>query len=260
MPKAKTKKPNSKPTASAKADPKVQQILDTLQSHWDMGLEISEGKLTVKEFAIENGINERTVRDRRAFYKEYPPEEFENFRTLRFSKSKRPLDSGYVRYLLTIKTPFKKFGKTVADARNGFAKHAAKNDLSPAQLHDLIKRECGRPKSSHGRKYRPRDKATTIEDVVREAVKWIKRCDAAIELVPSDEEADKTLLSLLEHFSQWTSNAAKRFAVSNAVKLCAVSKVITKKSASPAEIMKESLDGILALQSKCLAPLSVKKV
>ncbi len=252
MPKAKSKQQNSNPTASAKADPKVQQILDTLQDHWDMGRKISDGNLSVKKFAIKIGINERTLRTRRAFYLAYKSKsEFQRFRDLRFNESKRPLDSSYIKYLLTIKTPFTKFGKTVEDARNGFAEHAAKNDLSPAQLHDLIKRECGRPKSSHGKKYRPRDKATAIEGVVREAVKWIKRCDAAIELVQSDEEADKTLLSLLEHFSQWTSNA---------VKLFPVSKVKAKKGASPEESMKESLDGILVLQSKCLAPLNVKKV
>ncbi len=249
MPKAKSKQPISKPTASPKTEPKVQQILNTLQSHWDIGREISEGKLRVKEFAMENGINERTVRDRRAFYKEYSAKEFEEFCNLRFSKSKRPLDSGYIRYLVTIKGPVKGYGATASEARYAFAEHAAINDLSPAQLHDLIKRKCGRPKASHGRKYRPKDKASAIEDVAREALKWIKRCEAAIELVPSNSRPSQTMITLLREFSQWTSNAAE---------LCEVQKDNEEKSESLSGSMESSREKILALHSSCVAMLKVK--
>ncbi len=253
MPKLKPKKPSSDPTASTKTDPKVAQILDTLQSHWDIGRDIIASKLTIKVFAKENEIPEqalRTLRFRRAFYLAYKSKsEFQRFRDLRFNESKRPLDSSYIKYLLTIKTPFKKFGETVADARNGFAEHAAKNDLSPAQLHDLIKRECGRPESSHGRKYRPRDKATAIEDVAREAVKWIKRCEAAIELVPSNSRPSQTMVTLLRELSQWTSNAAE---------LCEVPKDNEEKSKLLSLSMNSSWEKILAMHSSCVAKLKVK--
>ena len=255
MPKAKSKQPNSNPTASTKTDPKVQQILDTLQDHWKMGHDIIASKLTIKVFAKENDIPEqalRTLRFRRAFYLAYKSKsEFQRFRDLRFNESKRPLDSSYVKYLLTIKTPFKKFGETVADARNGFAEHAAKNDLSPAQLHDLIKRECGRPESSHGRKYRPRDKATAIEDVAREAVKWIKRCEVAIELVRNAAETDESLLSLLKHFSQWASKA---------VKLCEVPISDIAQAKSRKKGMETHFVGIRESLSTCVSLLQSKKV
>lgn len=214
-----------------------------------MGREISEGKLAVKDFAIENGINERTVRDRRAFYKEYSAEEFEEFCNIRFNKSKRPLDSGFIRYLVTIKGPVPGFGETAAEARYAFAEHAAINDLSPAQLHDLIKRKCGRPKASHGRKYRPKDKASAIEDVAREALKWIKRCEAAIELVPSNSRPSQTLNSLLQEFSKWTSNAAE---------ICKDPMDNAGKAKSLMGNMELSREAIRALHSSCVARLKVK--
>ena len=250
MPKAKLKQPNSKPAASTETDPKVAQILATLRDHREMGREIVDRKLKIKEFAVDKEIPERTLRTRRAFFLAYESEsEFQRFCELRFNGSKRPLDSSYIRYLLTIDGPVPGFGETVADARYKFAEHAAKNDLSPAQLHDLSKRECGRPKSSHGRKYRPRDKATTIEDVVREAVKWIKRCEAAIELVPSSSRPSQTMVTLLREFSQWTSNAAE---------LCEVPKDNEKKSKLLWGSMESSREKILTLHSSCVAKLKVK--
>lgn len=169
MPKAKNKQPKSKPIASTKTDPKVQRILNTLQAHWNMGRKISESKLSVKEFAIENGIDERTVRERRTLFKEYPSEEFEKFCSLRFNKSKRPLDSGYIRYLVTIREPVNGFA-TASEARFDFAKFAADNDYSKPRLHSFIKdvlakRNRGKPKASHGRKPDPPDKASAIEEV-----------------------------------------------------------------------------------------------
>lgn len=245
MPKAKTKKPNSNPTASAKTDPKVQQILDTLQSHWEMGGKISKGKLTVKEFAIENGINERTVRDRRAFYKEYPPEEFEEFRNLRFSKSKRPLDSGFIRYLVTIKGPVKGYGATASEARYAFAKFAADNDYSKPRLHAFIKDVLaklnpGKPKASHGRKPDPPDKASAIEEVAHETVKWIRRCEVAIEFVRAKQYPSQTLKSLLLELKKWSESAAE---------LCEV----PKDAEAALESMRKSLEEIRALHSRCIA-------
>ena len=251
MPKAKPRKPISNPTASTKTDPKVEQILATPRAHWEMGRKISQGKLTPKAFAIEHRINERTVRDRRAFYQAYESKnEFQRCCKLRLNNSKRPLNSSYIKYLLTIDDKIKGFVKSPADTRYAFAELAAKNDLSPAQFHDLIKRECGRPISSNGRKFRPRDKATAIEDVAREAVKWIKRCEVVIELVPSTEVEDQRLFSLLKNFNMW---------VLKAVKLCEVPKVNEKKAESISKNMKQSLERILELFSTCDAPLKGKK-
>ena len=250
MPKAKSKQPNSNPTASTKADPKVAQILATLSAHREMGRDIVDRKLKIKASTVEKGIPERALRTRRAFFLAYKSEnEFQRFCKLRFNGSKRPLDSSYIKYLLTIKGPVPGFGETAAEARYAFAEHAAINDLSPAQLHDLIKRKCGRPKASHGRKYRPKDKASAIEDIAREALKWIKRCEAAIELIPSNSRPSQTMVTLLREFSQWTSNAAE---------LCEVPKDNEKKSESLWGSMESSREKILTLHSSCVARLKVK--
>ncbi len=245
MPKLKPKKPSSKPTASAKADPKVAQILDTLQSHWDMGRKISDSNLSAKEIAIKLGINERTVRERHAFYKEYPSEEFEKFCKLRFSKSKRPLDSGYVRYLVTIKGPVKEYGDTASEARYAFAKFAADNDYSKPRLHSFIKDVLaklnpGKPKASHGRKPDPPDKASAIEEVAHEAVKWIRRCEVAIEFVRAKQYPSQTLKSLLLELKKWSESAAE---------LCEV----PKDAEAALESMRQSLEEIRALHSRCIA-------
>ncbi len=237
------------PPALAKTDLKAKQILETLRVHWELGREISDGNWNVKEFAIKAGIDERTVRDRRTFYKEYSCEEFEKFRDLRLSKSKLPLDSGYIRYLVTIKGPVKGFADTATEARYAFAVHAAKNDLSPAELHDLIKRQCGRPKSSHGGKHRPRDKATAIERSAREAKTWISLCEAAINFVRGNSRPSQRMVTLLRELSQWTSNAAE---------LCEVPKDNEEKSESLLGSMKSSREKILAMHSNCIAKLKVK--
>ena len=251
MPKAKSKskqKPISNPVVSTKTDLKIERILNTLQIHWEMGGEISKGKLTVKEYAITNEINERTVRDRRAFYKEYPLKEFNKFRMLRFSKSKLPLDSGYIRYLVTIKGPVKGYGDTASEARYAFAKFAADNDYSKPRLHAFIKdvlakTNPGKPKATHGRKPDLPDRASAIEVVAHEAVKWIRRCEVAIEFI-SAAKPSKTLEALLSELSIWSASAAK---------LCDV----PKDAESDRESMRQSLEKILALHSTCIA--EVKK-
>ena len=254
MPQAKPKsqqQPTSNPTALGESDPKVKQILSTLRTHWEMGREISDGNLSVKACAAKFNFNERTVRDRRTFYREYGPEEFKKFCDLRFNSSKRPLDSGYIRYLVTIKGPVKGFGDTAVEARYAFAKHAANIDLSKSQLHTLIKDKTGKSKSSHGGKFSPRDKASAIEGVARDAVKWIKRCEAAVDLGRAKAKPSQMLKSLLIEFSKWTSNAAK---------FCEIPKGNVKKAELLVESMRESLDGILELQSKCVATLKAQKV
>ena len=252
MPKAKSKskqKPILNPVVSAKTDLKIERILNTLQIHWKMGCEISaDDKLKVKEYAINNGIDERTVRERRTFYKEYPLEEFEKFRNLRFSKSKLPLDSGYIRYLVTIKSPVKEYGDTASEARYAFAKFAADNDYSKPRLHafikdELAKRSQGKPKATHGRKPALPDRASAIEVVAHEAVKWIRRCEVAIEFI-SAAKPSKTLEALLSELSIWSASAAK---------LCNV----PKDAESDRESMRQSLEKILALHSTCIA--EVKK-
>ena len=247
MPKAKPKRPNSNPTASAKIDPKVEQILATLRAHREMGRDIAVRKLKIKAFAVEKGIPERALRTRRAFFLAYKSEnEFQRFCKLRFKGSNRPLNSSYIRYLLTIKDKVKGLGKSPADARYAFAEQAAKNDLSPAQLHDLIKRQCGRQKSLPGRTYRPRDKATAIEDVAREAVKWIKRCEAAIEF-KSTAKPTKTLEPLLLEFSKWTVDA---------VTLCKA----PIDAESVADRMRTSLKKIQEMLSSCVVTMTDKTV
>ena len=147
---------------------------------------------------------------------------------------------------MTIDDKIKGFVKSPADTRYAFAEQAAKNDLSPAQLHGLIKRECGRQKSSHGGKYRPRDKAAAIEDVAREAVKWINRCEAAIEF-KSTEKPTNMLEPLLLEFSKWTAEAAK---------LCKA----PKDAESVAERMRTSLKKIQDMLSSCVESLTDRTV
>ncbi len=183
----------------------------------------------------------RTLRD-------YPIKEFNKFRNLRFSKSKRPLDSGYIRYLVTIKSPVKEYGDTASEARYAFAKFAADNDYSKPRLHSFIKdvlakTNPGKPKATHGRKPDPPDRASAIEEIAHEAVKWIRRCEVAIEFI-SAAKPSKTLGSLLSELSIWSASAAN---------LCNV----PEDAESDRESKRQSLEKILALHSTCIA--EVKK-
>ena len=194
----------------ATSDPIKEKMLATLRSHWDMGLEITERKVSIRDFAKEKGIPERTARARRAFYLAYRSvNKLNKLCALRRKVTDRPLNSGHVGYLLTIKGSVTDFGDNTTDARNAFAKHAAKNDLSPAQLHTFIRSKCDRSNASHGRAIVPRNTASAVENVARDAVNWIKRCDVTIDFIQSDTKTSKTLVALLEEFSKWTSYAAR---------------------------------------------------
>ncbi len=177
------RKPSTKTGAQDRPNRNQFKIEQTLRKNWELGKSIdefckSEAGNTIRAFAGQNDMPERTVRTLRKFFEFYPKPELGKLLEVRRKASGFPLTSGHVAFLLTIKSKVPGYGTTAEQARRKFAKEAAEKNYSPAQLNAAIKRACGRSSNNKGKPLDVSNLAAAMHQVTKEALVWMKRCRA----------------------------------------------------------------------------------
>ena len=189
-----------------------EKILDTLKKHYLLGLKakqycmVANPRGTITQFASVEGLVLRTARMRLAFALQYSQADYDVFCKLRRTveaqgkgsqkKSKGlPLQSAHITYLLTIEAAVETWNKENLEnqriarpERRKFAKRAANENLTPKQLHALIRESFGRNKIvTHGRKHAiATDIRVAVVNFIDEGKNWLIRGDRLIAKIQSE--------------------------------------------------------------------------
>lgn len=179
------------------------KILDTLKKHYLLGRKAKQFCGTITKFASKEGLVPRTARMRLAFALQYSQADYDVFCKLRRvepkgsrKKSKGlPLQSAHITYLLTIEAAVETWNKENLEnqriarpERREFAKRAANENLTPKQLHALIRESFGRNKIvTHGRKHAiATDIQVAVGNFIDEGKNWLIRGDRLIAKIQSE--------------------------------------------------------------------------
>jgi len=195
-----------------------EKILGTLREHYKLGQEALKYRQdggSLAEFAAEQGLVERTARMRLAFARQYTKADLERLCKLRRARSGKPLLSGHVTYLLTIKAAAKANKKETRLARKNFEKMATENDWSPSQLHAEIRKKYAGGKKTHGRTFIMESQPTNaVNKAIEQASNWQKRSEAAYQLLLNSkgkqEKAIAAFAAMLKSSKQWCGEIEKR--------------------------------------------------
>lgn len=202
-------------------NPNRDKILETLTKHWELGKKIDKFCAkpggTIARFARQQQIPERTVRTYHTFFVTYKSQaELEALKSLRRQGSGLPLTSAHVTYLLTVKSPVSRFGRTPEEARHKFAETAAAKNLTPSQLNAAIRQAYGRVSTNSGKPPDLSKPDVAMQIVVDDAIAWAKRCRATVEkLLTITKVADakrnqmKALLTAFGEFCEAAKSVVK---------------------------------------------------
>ncbi len=202
--------------AKTQSKVRTKKILATLSEHYELGCKALEYCIlatkpkTISKFASKNGIDVRTARMRLAFAEQYSQAAFDKFcklrrgvdpqeRSSRKKANALPLLSAHVTYLLTIEAAVETWNKDNLEnqriarlERREFAKRAAKENLTPKQLHDAIRLSFGRNSiESHGRKHAiASDLQIAIGTFVDEGENWFSRGQLLITKIQNEPKPE----------------------------------------------------------------------